>query len=559
MRRPPLLFLFLVAAAAPGLVAAPVINSIANGASNIPFNSPVALGSIFVIKGTGLGPANISISPAPFKTTSLSGTSVAVTVGGTTVNAPIYYTSATQVAVLLPSNTPLPGQGAPAPTFTVTYNGQTSAGVNHGITRSNVGVFTVDSTGQGPGIVTFGDYSLVSAGKSNPCGGPNTACGSANPGDTLILWATGVGPVTGDDTSGAGLGQNMPDVPLTLWIGGVQAAVTYQGRSGCCIGEDQIVFVVPDNVPTGCAVPLVVQVGATSNTVSNTTMIPIAPKGSRDCTPVDSALASVPIEQGVMAGPATFGTVEVDRRSSDGGQTFQDSAQLVFARIKGYATGSQPFFASYLDVLPVGTCAVYANLDGPGGPPIAGLEPIDAGSSFTIQGPNGSMNLTANTDNNISLSTAGTFLVPGTFTVRGSGGADVGPFSATFTIPPSPKLTNGPNFAPNATVTRSNGVTVTWNPNGSTGTVQILLLSSLNNAFTDGAIAACRAAANAGTFAIPPYVLLALPAGNFTAFELSPGSGPTPAASVPFSANGLSIGLSQVFIDGARMNGYTLR
>src|SRR5215831_10481072 len=75
--------------------------------------------------------------------------------------------------------------------FTVTYNGQTSNSVGHGITASSVGIFTVNSSGQGPAIVTFPDYSLVSAAKANPCGGPNTACGAANPGDTLILWATG--------------------------------------------------------------------------------------------------------------------------------------------------------------------------------------------------------------------------------------------------------------------------------------------------------------------------------------------------------------------------------
>ena len=115
-----------------------------------------------------------------------------------------------------------------------------------------------------------------------PCGGPNTTCGAANPGDTLILWATGLGPVNGSDASGAGLGVPMPNIPLTLWLGGVQASVTYQGRSGCCIGEDQIVFTVPPNVPMGCAVPLAVQIG---NEISNYTVMPVAPKGSRTCTP----------------------------------------------------------------------------------------------------------------------------------------------------------------------------------------------------------------------------------------------------------------------------------
>ena len=262
--------------------AAPNIANVANAASNIGSNFPIAPGAIFVVYGSGLGPSSISIAAAAFQSTSLSGTSVAVTSGTTTVNALMYYTSDTQVAALLPSNTPTGGA-----TFTVTYNGQTSNQQPHGIASSNVGIFTIDSSGEGPGIVTYADYSLVSAVKAAHCGGPSTACGAANPGDTLSLWATGLGPVSGNDASGAGLGQNMPNVPVTVWLGGVQAPVAYQGRSGCCIGEDQIVFTVPNNVPTGCAVPLVVQIGSAANTVSNSTVLPVA-TSSRNCTPSNS-------------------------------------------------------------------------------------------------------------------------------------------------------------------------------------------------------------------------------------------------------------------------------
>ncbi len=91
---------------------------------------------------------------------------------------------------------------------------------------------------------------------------------------------------------------NIPNLSLSLYIGGAKAEVSYQGRSGCCIGEDQIVFKVPDDAPVGCAVPLLVQIGGA---LSNSVWIPVA-KGSRDCTPVNAALASVTIEQAVMSG-----------------------------------------------------------------------------------------------------------------------------------------------------------------------------------------------------------------------------------------------------------------
>src|ERR1700722_2542006 len=55
----------------------------------------------------------------PLPTTAgLAGTSVTITVNGTTLTAPLYSTVSTQVAAVLPSNTPA-GTG----TLTLTYNG----------------------------------------------------------------------------------------------------------------------------------------------------------------------------------------------------------------------------------------------------------------------------------------------------------------------------------------------------------------------------------------------------------------------------------------------------
>src|SRR5579872_4375490 len=87
------------------LSAAPTVLGVGNAATNRLFGSPLAQGGIFIIQGTGLGPASISIATAAFQSTTLSNTSVSVTVGTTTVSALMYYTSATQVAALLPSNT----------------------------------------------------------------------------------------------------------------------------------------------------------------------------------------------------------------------------------------------------------------------------------------------------------------------------------------------------------------------------------------------------------------------------------------------------------------------
>ncbi len=169
-------------------------------------NSGIAQGSIFTVYGTGLGPATIAEDPNPFQDTTVSGTSMTVTAGGQTVKVPMYYTSATQVSGLLPSNTPV-GAG----TLTVSYNGQAGNAQPINVVQNNLGIFTVSENGQGVGIVTYADYSYVTSTKA------------ANPGDTLILWATGLGPVSGNDLSPSVLGVNMPSIPLTLWLGGVQA------------------------------------------------------------------------------------------------------------------------------------------------------------------------------------------------------------------------------------------------------------------------------------------------------------------------------------------------
>jgi uncharacterized protein (TIGR03437 family) len=504
----------------------PAITAVENAASNIALGLPnagIAQGAIFVIYGGDLGPASISFASAAFQSTSLSNTSVTVKMGTTTVDALMYYTSASQVAALLPSNTPT-GTG----TITVTYNGQTSGQAPITVVANNLGIFSIDSSGGGSGIVTYADYSLVSPVKAANCGGPNTTCGAANPGDALILWATGLGPVNGSDAAGAGLGVNMPDIPLKLWLGGVQATVAYQGRSGCCIGEDQIVFTVPDKVPTGCAVPLLVQIG---DEISNNTLIPVA-NGSRTC-PLTTALASLgseKIEQLIAAGPIQYGSVKLDH-FSDGGGTYEDDARFQFLHIVSFVPGTQSFVVSSLDNPPPGTCIAFNNLNAGFNNLVSGGNLLDAGSSFTVMGPNGNLMLPVNSQKLTAFNMTGAFLVPGPYTVTGNSGADVGPFNANIAIPAASTLVSPVN---NGTATRANGMRVTWT--GGSDNLQIQVNSCSDNTCANGASAICIVPASLGTFTIPPYILEALPAGNSAGVVLSSYSDAT------FTAMGLDAG-----------------
>jgi uncharacterized protein (TIGR03437 family) len=498
----------------------PVISGISNAASYIDLSLPnggIAQGSIFVIQGSNLGPASLTTdTKTTFQNMTLAGTSVNVTVNGTAVPALLYYTSANQIAALLPSNVPT-GAG----TVAVTYNNQTGPSHPVRVVPSGLGIFTATSDGQGAGIVTYPDYSLVSTVRAANCGGPYTTCGAANPGDVLTIWATGLGPINGKDAAGDGLGVNMPNVPLTVWLGNVSVTASYQGR-GCCIGEDQIIFTVPANAPTGCAVPLSLQV---NNFISNVVELPVAPAGTRACIPSDPKFPAGTVQQ-VTGGSGPFSYAEIDLKHVDQQPGFQDIFTGQFLRFS-VASAVQPFFMSYVDMPPLGTCAVINTLNG-GNPPLTPLASLDFGSQISVRGPSGTQNAPASSGQfKTTLSSSGNFLSPGTYTVSAPGGADVPAFSASISIPAMPAMTSPPPDAPNpVAATRANGLTVNWSGGSQAAYVQIEVFSATDYTYTNGADLICSASASAGTFTVPPSAMLALPAGNFAGLGFRPFAAP---------------------------------
>ena len=112
-----LLIMTGLAAAQPVITGGPV-NAASYALAGLP-NANIAQGSMFIVFGQVLGPfplRGVGAFPLP---TNLGGTSIRVTVGGTTVNAIMIYTSGNQVAAILPSSTPT-GNG----TLTLTFGNQ---------------------------------------------------------------------------------------------------------------------------------------------------------------------------------------------------------------------------------------------------------------------------------------------------------------------------------------------------------------------------------------------------------------------------------------------------
>jgi uncharacterized protein (TIGR03437 family) len=520
-----------------------IVNVASYAAPGLP-NSSIAQGSIFAIFGSNIGPSTLAeASSFPIPTT-LGGTSVSINAGGQTLAAPIIYTTAGQVAAILPSATPVGSASA-----TVTYNGATSAAQSFNVVSSSFGIFSVNQQGNGTGIVTNTNYQVF------------LPTSTALAGDAAIIWGTGLGPVS-SDTSAPPVG-NL-NVPVQVLVGGQQAKISYQGRSGCCAGLDQIVVTIPSGV-TGCSVPVVVVTNG--NTVSNTTTTAIGSDASRICSdPIGFTTTQLGILQ--STGKLRVGYIGLDRITSTnslpaafgGGTTTTDTGSADFVE---YTPTTYAGITNGFQYASIGSCIVYDFVYSSTSttPTITIPLGLDAGPDITVTGPNGMKQLTP-LSGSTGLYTAdlsGTpptpYLSPGSYTIAGTGGADVGAFTVNLTVPQPLTWTNMSALS-STPITRSQGVTVNWT-GGASGTYVSITGASfnLNAAMTGGVFAlfSCLAPASAGTFTVGPDVLLQLPASTsisedgitFSLSTLGLGNSPMP---VSFTATGLDVGLASTSV-----------
>ena len=490
--------------AAMPLAAQPVINTsgAVSAASYSPVglpNSAIAQGSVFIVFGKNLGPASIVSASYPLSST-LAGTSAAVTVNGTTVSPPVIYTVAGQVALLMPSSTPT-GSG----TIAITYSGQTSPPVAVQVTAANFGILTVNQGGSGPAVVTDANYVVI------------TPTHAATPGQSLIAWGTGLGKIAADETQPPPQG-NVGTKP-TVWMGSQQAGVQYWGRSGCCAGLDQINFQVPAGT-TGCYVPVAVQTGGT---VSNFGSIAVAASGSVCSDPVGLTSAQLaPVQNGQNLNVATLALsrsiVSLNLSPpATSTTTTSDSGSASFLRY----TPAQLDATSFGQTVSVGGCMVYPiNATATVSDPVQPLG-LDAGANIPVGGTNGTVQLPPVLSNKGyyyealgSSPTSPLFLDVSGHTMNVFGGSDVGDFAAEVSMPPALAWSNRSGIT---TVSESQGVTVNWTNAVSGGYVTVTGYSfSLGQSGSLGAGARfyCTAPAGsngAGQFSIPSYVLQSLP------------------------------------------------
>jgi len=473
---------------------APAVSAVINNYSFTPAgfpNSGVAPGSIILIKGTGLADAaaqpvlQSSAGPNGIPLT-LNGASISVTVGSTTVHLGIYYAIATQIAAELPSNTP-----TGTATMTVSYNNTPSASFTFQVVPSALGIGVYNGLAIATNATNYSLYSYTQ---------------SAKPGDVLVLWGSGLGAIAGDSDTVYTSSPHAIGVTPTIYIGGVQATVLYAGDSGYP-GLNQIDVVVPATVTPGCQVSLIAVSGSGSNLVpSNQTAIAVDPSGAACSDSIfgitGSTLTTLLGQTNVSVGSVSmFQTVTP---ATSGGTQTNDYASALF---QSTTTGSYNFAG----LTSVGSCSVTQTVGTSTSTPTP--TPLDAGT-ITVTGPAGSTTLLSGTTVGVAFAQLAAGFLPssgGTFTFKGTGGANVGSFTATLTFP-APFLA-WTNQSADATVTRANGFDVTWTGGGAGTFVEITGTSA--NA-TSGLVGGytCFAPVAAGTFHVPNAVTLSLPAGT---------------------------------------------
>jgi uncharacterized protein (TIGR03437 family) len=227
-------------------------NSTVNSAS---LAKTIAPGAIVSISGTNFAASNLSASSVPLPTV-LGDTGVSF--NGTAV--PLFFVSNGEILAQAPFDLP----AGVAVSIQVRQGSNLSAVRTANVAAVSPGIFTVDQASSAGAILHAADFSLV------------TSSSPARPGESLLIYCTGLGPLQIPATSGS----SAPSVPPlaqttvlpTVTIAGLPATVTYSGLAPGLVGLYQVTVQAPAALPTGNQ-PVQITTGGV---VSNTAMIAAA-------------------------------------------------------------------------------------------------------------------------------------------------------------------------------------------------------------------------------------------------------------------------------------------
>ena len=154
-------------------------------------------------------------------------------------------------------------------TLTVTVGDQTSPAVTVPLARVSPGVFVLNYFDQAAALIASSGGMVAGPAGRFPGSRP------AKPGETLEIFATGLGPVTNPPATGvAALAEPVSATvePVSVLVGGKPMTVLFSGLVPSFAGLYRVDVQLSDDVSTGNAVPLVIRVAGVD---SNTTFIAV--------------------------------------------------------------------------------------------------------------------------------------------------------------------------------------------------------------------------------------------------------------------------------------------
>lgn len=227
----------------------PTISAVTNAASFLA--GPVSPGELVTLFGSNIGPvepAGITLSTDGSHVTDLL-SDTRVLFGG--IAAPLIYVSAIQITAVVPYGV----DGQATTSLQVEFAGQLSHQITLQVSRTELGIFSANQSGQGQSAVLNQDLSA------------NTPLNPAVAGTFVSIYGTGGGQTkpAGEDGKITGSILDLLNALVEVEIGGSQAAVSYAGAApGLISGLFQVNARVPDNVATGDANPLLLRAGDSS-------------------------------------------------------------------------------------------------------------------------------------------------------------------------------------------------------------------------------------------------------------------------------------------------------
>ncbi len=520
------------------------------------YTKDIAQGSIFVVKGSNLSASGFSQMSFPLPISS-GGVSIKIAplgsgASGQGTSAYLVYLynqgGVNQLAAVMPS-TLAPGTYDLA----VTYNNATGVLPGVRVVQRKPGLITGDSTGSGLAVVqNYISASRLDIDRLTTFSASGFTFSPAKPGQTLIAWGTGFGPVTGsDNTASPGFDFSANGVNVQVIVGGMTIKPLYAGRAPGLAGADQVNFTLPPNVPTGCTVSFQVSM---NGVLSNPTFIAIAPDANATaCVQPGFTTAQLQAyDNGQSYTVGAFGLTQFSQTVPQVGTVKINAASGSFTRYTGFQLAG--LAQSQAQVSASGACFVSHSVSSEQATGVTsnGLG-LDAGS-VTLNGPaaSGLSNKPFNQDPktfgyslNLGFEGGGltipgstnATLVAGTYTVAGAGGKDVGRFNASVNLGSPLTVTGG---LP-AVVNRGAGLPLSWTGGNSTDLVEIIGSSSSitgtgANQIFDSWVFVCTTNAGAGAFTVPASVLTQLPAS--TTGSLFVASGVVSTFSAPLVAGG---------------------